>query len=163
MVAFVGPSGTGKSTLLNLLLRFHDPTGGALKLDGADLRQVRLADLRRHMALVGQDSLLLPASVADNIAYGRPDATRAEVMRAAELAGRRSSWRSFRRATTTLLAEGGGNLSGGQRQRLAIARALLTEAPFLILDEPTSALDPSTSGVSSRPSPTLKGRRRSSS
>jgi subfamily B ATP-binding cassette protein MsbA len=142
MVAFVGPSGTGKSTLLSLMLRFYDPTNGALRLDEHDFREVRLADLRSHMALVGQDNVLLPASVADNIAYGRPGATRAEIEEAAELAGAAAFVAELPEGYDTLLAEGGQNLSGGQRQRLAIARALLTEAPFLILDEPTSALDP---------------------
>ena len=142
MVAFVGPSGAGKSTLLSLMLRFYDPTEGALKLDDAEIRQVRLADLRRHLALVGQDSVLLPASVAENIGYGRPDATLAEIAEAAELAGAASFVAELPEGYDTPLAEGGQNLSGGQRQRLAIARALLTEAPFLILDEPTSALDP---------------------
>ena len=142
MVAFVGPSGTGKSTLLSLMLRFYDPTEGALRLDGIDFRQVRLADLRQHLALVGQDNVLLPVSVADNIAYGRPDATRAEIAEAAELAGAAAFVADLPEGYDTLLAEGGQNLSGGQRQRLAIARALLTEAPFLVLDEPTSALDP---------------------
>ena len=159
MVAFVGPSGTGKSTLLSLLLRFHDPTGGALKLDGADFRRIRLHDLRRHMALVGQDSPLLPASVAENISYGRPDATRAEVMEAAELAGASEFVAKLPEGYDTALAEGGGNLSGGQRQRLAIARALLTEAPFLILDEPTSALDPEHERRLVRTLEGLKGRR----
>jgi ATP-binding cassette, subfamily B, bacterial len=142
MVAFVGPSGTGKSTLLSLILRFYDPTEGALLLDGQDVRRVRLADLRAHMALVSQDSLMLPASVAENIAYGRPDATPEEIEAAAELAGAAEFVRALPEGYDTLLSEGGQNLSGGQRQRLAIARALLTEAPFLILDEPTSALDP---------------------
>lgn len=142
MVAFVGPSGTGKSTLLSLMLRFYDPTRGALRLDGIDYRTVRIADLRRHMALVGQDSIMLPASVAENIAYGRPGAGRDEIARAAEMAGAAGFIEDLPDAYDTILTEGGQNLSGGQRQRIAIARALLSEAPFLILDEPTSALDP---------------------
>ena len=142
MVAFVGPSGTGKSTLLALMLRLYDPTAGALRLDGVDLRSARLADARAHMALVAQDSLMLPASIAANIAYGRPGASRYEIERAAELAGAAAFIQDLPEGYDTILSEGGQNLSGGQRQRLAIARALLTRAPFLILDEPTSALDP---------------------
>jgi subfamily B ATP-binding cassette protein MsbA len=142
MVAFVGPSGTGKSTLLNLMLRFYDPTEGALRLDGSDFRQVRLADLRAHMALVGQESIMLPVTVAENISYGRPEATRKEIAAAAEMAGAADFIRDLPDGYDTAMAEGGQNFSGGQRQRIAIARALLTQAPFLILDEPTSALDP---------------------
>jgi subfamily B ATP-binding cassette protein MsbA len=142
MVGFVGPSGTGKSTLLALMLRLYDPTAGALRLDGVDLRSARLADSRAHMALVAQDSLMLPASITANIAYGRPGASQREIERAAELAGAASFIQDLPEGYDTILSEGGQNLSGGQRQRLAIARALLTHAPFLILDEPTSALDP---------------------
>jgi ATP-binding cassette, subfamily B, bacterial len=142
MVAFVGPSGTGKSTLLNLMLRFYDPADGALRLDGVDYRELRIADLRRHMALVGQDSPLLPLSVADNIAYGRPDATRDDIVAAAQMADAAEFIAELPAGYDSVLAEAGQNLSGGQRQRLAIARALLSNAPVLILDEPTSALDP---------------------
>ncbi|HEX8164826.1 MAG TPA: ABC transporter ATP-binding protein [Beijerinckiaceae bacterium] len=142
MVAFVGPSGAGKSTLLALMLRFYDPTSGALLLDGIDFRAARLADLRAHMALVGQDNVMLPASVRENIAYGRPGASRKEIAEAARLAGAAAFIEELSEGYDTVLAEGGQNLSGGQRQRIAIARALLAEAPFLILDEPTSALDP---------------------
>jgi ATP-binding cassette, subfamily B, bacterial len=142
MVAFVGPSGTGKSTLLSLMMRFYDPVEGALRLDGIDFRDTRVADLRRHMALVGQDSVMLPMSVAENIGYGRPDATRAQLAKAAQMAGAAEFIAGLGEGYDTLVTEGGQNLSGGQRQRIAIARALVTEAPFLILDEPTSALDP---------------------
>jgi ATP-binding cassette, subfamily B, bacterial len=142
MVAFVGPSGTGKSTLLSLMLRFYDPTRGALYLDGIDYRTITTASLRRHMALVGQDSIMLPASIAENIAYGRPEAGRDEIATAAEMAGAAEFIENLPDGYGTIVAEGGQNLSGGQRQRIAIARALLTEAPFVILDEPTSALDP---------------------
>ena len=141
MVAFVGPSGVGKSTLLNLLPRFFDPTAGALLLDGHDARQVRLRDLRRHVALVLQESVILPTTVAENIAYGRPDASLAEVIRVAELAGASRFIEEMPLGYNTPISEGGQNLSGGQRQRIAIARALLTEAPIIVLDEPTSALD----------------------
>jgi ATP-binding cassette, subfamily B, bacterial len=142
MVAFVGASGTGKSTLLNLMLRFYDPSAGLLRLDGIDIRDLRLSDLRGHMALVGQDNIILPASVAENIAYGWPSATRQEVVAAAEMADADEFVAGLAAGYDTVLAEGGQNLSGGQRQRIAIARALLSKAPFLILDEPTSALDP---------------------
>ncbi|GEO17323.1 ABC transporter ATP-binding protein [Microvirga aerophila] len=141
MVAFVGPSGTGKSTLLALLLRLYDPSEGSLRLDGTDARLARLRDVRAHMAFVSQDSLMLSASIAANIAYGCPDASRYEVEQSAELAGAAGFINELPDGYDTVLAEGGLNLSGGQRQRLAIARALLTRAPFLILDEPTSALD----------------------
>lgn len=159
MVAFVGPSGAGKSTLLGLLLRFHDPDSGALTLDGLDYRQLRLADLRRHMALVTQDSVMLPVSVADNIAYGRPDATRDEVAAAAELAGAAEFIDALPQGYDTPLLDGGQNLSGGQRQRLAIARALLAEAPFLVLDEPSSALDPEQEARLARTLAALRGSR----
>ncbi|MDQ3120055.1 MAG: ABC transporter ATP-binding protein/permease [Verrucomicrobiota bacterium] len=142
MVAFVGSSGTGKSTLLALMLRFYDPISGALRLDGVDFRELRVADLRAHMALVGQESIILPASVSQNIAYGRPGATAAQIAEAARMAGASDFIGQLPDGYDTLLAEGGQNLSGGQRQRLSIARALLTRAPFLVLDEPTSALDP---------------------
>src|SRR3954452_6167413 len=107
MVAFIGASGTGKSTLLALMLRFYDPTAGALRLDGADFRTVRIADLRAHMALVGQDSVMLPESVAANIAYGRPGATRAEIEQAAAMAGAAGFVEELPEGYDTTLAEGG--------------------------------------------------------
>lgn len=142
MVAFVGSSGVGKTTLLNLLPRFYDPVSGALKLDGHDLRQVKIRDLRRHVALVLQDSVVLPTTVAENIAYGRPDAGEGQIRHAAEMAGAASFIEKLPQKYATLISESGQNLSGGQKQRISIARALLTEAPIIIMDEPTSALDP---------------------
>jgi subfamily B ATP-binding cassette protein MsbA len=159
MVAFVGPSGTGKSTLLNLMLRFYDPTAGTLRLDGIDYRDLRISDLRQHMALVGQDNTMLPLSVAENIAYGRPNATRDDIVAAAQMADAAEFVAELSAGYDTLLAEGGQNLSGGQRQRLAIARALLSEAPILILDEPTSALDPQHEKRLVRTLQSLKGQR----
>ena len=142
MVGFVGPSGAGKSTLLQLIPRFYDTVEGSVQLDGIDVRDIARADLRRHIALVPQECLLLPATVAENIAYGRPGATMEQVRTAAELAGADDFIANLDNGYDTLLEEGGTNLSGGQRQRLSIARALLTDAPILVLDEPTSALDP---------------------
>jgi ATP-binding cassette, subfamily B, bacterial len=159
LVAFVGPSGAGKSTLLNLLPRFFDPTRGAVRLDGIDVRTVKLRDLRKHVALVLQDTMLLPVSVAENIAYGRPDSSEEEIRRAAELAGADAFIRKMPEQYATVLTEGGQNLSGGQRQRLAIARALCTEAPVIVLDEPTSALDPQNEQMITETLASLRGKR----
>ena len=159
MVAFVGPSGAGKSTLLNLLPRFYDPTDGAIRFDGHDLRQVKLKDVRAHVALVLQDSLVLPTTVHDNIAYGRPDATAADVRRAAELAGAHGFIERLPQGYQTVLSEGGQDLSGGQRQRIAIARALCSESPVVVLDEPTSALDAANEQMVTETLRGLKGKR----
>jgi ABC-type multidrug transport system fused ATPase/permease subunit len=159
MVAFVGSSGVGKSTLLNLLPRFYDPTAGAVRLDGIDARDVRLADLRRHVALVLQDSVILPTSIAENIAYGRPRATREQIRKAARMAGAVEFIEALPQGYNTLLTESGQNLSGGQRQRISIARALITQAPFIVLDEPTSALDPLHEQLITQTLAELKGRR----
>ncbi len=142
MVAFVGSSGVGKTTLLNLLPRFYDPTSGSLTLDGADIRTVKVKDLRAHVALVLQENLILPTTVAENISYGRPAASEAQIEHAAQLAGAASFIDKLPQKYETALTESGSNLSGGQRQRIGIARALLTEAPIMVFDEPTSALDP---------------------
>jgi subfamily B ATP-binding cassette protein MsbA len=141
MVAFLGSSGAGKSTLLNLLPRFYDPTNGSVALDGRDLRSLRLDDVRKHVALVPQESVLLPTTIAENIAYGKPSATRDEIHRAAKAAGAADFIEALPEGYNTPITENARNLSGGQRQRIAIARALLTDAPILVLDEPTSALD----------------------
>jgi ATP-binding cassette subfamily B protein len=159
MVAFVGSSGVGKSTLLSLLPRFYDPTGGAIKLDGQDIRRVRIKDLRRHIALVLQENVILPASVAENVAYGRPDATDEQVRHAAKLAEADEFIRVLPDGYNTQISESGSNLSGGQRQRIAIARALITQAPIMILDEPTSALDANNERAITHTLNSLKGQR----
>ena len=159
MVAFVGSSGVGKSTLLNLLPRFYDPADGALRLDDHDIRDVKLSDLRKHVALVLQESVILPTTIAENIAYGRPQATLAEIKQAAELAGANGFIEEMPDGYATKILEGGQNLSGGQRQRIAIARALLTEAPIIVLDEPTSALDPHHEQLITNTLDALKGMR----
>jgi ABC-type multidrug transport system fused ATPase/permease subunit len=142
MVAFVGSSGVGKTTLLNLLPRFYDPTSGAMRLDETDARTIKIADLRKHVALVLQEGVILPTSVSENIAYGRPDASDTQIRHAAELAGAAGFIEKLPQKYETIISESGGNLSGGQKQRISIARALLTDAPIMVLDEPTSALDP---------------------
>ncbi|MGF1632735.1 MAG: ABC transporter ATP-binding protein [Phycisphaerae bacterium] len=158
-VAFVGSSGVGKTTLLNLLPRFYDPDEGRLALDGQDLRDVKLADVRHHIALVLQENPILPATIAENIAYGRPDASDADIEQAAKLAGAHEFILNLDDAYDAMVSEQGTNLSGGQRQRIAIARALLTNAPILVLDEPTSALDATTEEQINRTLLSLKGKR----
>ena len=140
-VAIVGPSGAGKSTVFQLLMRFYDPTGGRVLVDGVDVRQVDPAKARGRMALVPQDAVVFGASVAENIRYGRADATDAEVIAAAERAAADEFIRALPSGYATKIGERGVTLSGGQRQRLAIARAILMNAPILLLDEATSALD----------------------
>jgi ATP-binding cassette subfamily B protein len=145
--------------LLNLLPRFYDPASGSITFDGIDARDIRLKDLRKHVALVLQDSVILPTTIADNIAYGCPGATRAQIAAAAQMAGAAEFIVRQPKGYDTPVAEGGANLSGGQRQRIAIARALLTESPFVILDEPTSALDPLHERVVGEALDSLKGQR----
>jgi ATP-binding cassette subfamily B protein/subfamily B ATP-binding cassette protein MsbA len=143
-VALVGPTGAGKSTLVSLIPRFFDPWEGRVLFDGVDVRQVQLASLRAQIALVLQEPFLLPLTVAENIAYGRPEASREEIVAAAVAANADEFIRHLPRGYDTVLGERGATLSGGQRQRLAIARALLKDVPVLILDEPTAALDAQT-------------------
>ncbi len=140
-VAIVGPTGAGKSTLLSLLSRLFDPSEGKVMLGGVDVRDLRLEDVRKAVAVVPQEPLLLPISVADNIAYGRPDATRAEIMAAAETAHASEFIERMPQKYDTIIGERGATLSAGQRQRIAIARAIIRDAAVLVLDEPTSALD----------------------
>jgi ATP-binding cassette, subfamily B, bacterial len=140
-IAIVGPSGAGKSTIFHLLLRFYDPRSGSITLDGMRLGDLDPADLRARIALVPQDSVMFASSVADNIRFGRPDASDAEVARAAEFAHAAAFIAALPLGMDTPVGERGVTLSGGQRQRIAIARAVLRDAPLLLLDEATSSLD----------------------
>lgn len=140
-VAFVGPSGAGKTTLIDLLLRFHDPDAGAVRIDGHDLRGVTLASLRSRIALVSQEVLLFNATVNDNLRYAKPDATRDQIEAAAKAAGAHDFIAALPEGYDTLIGERGVRVSGGERQRLSIARAFLKDAPILVLDEATAALD----------------------
>jgi subfamily B ATP-binding cassette protein MsbA len=140
-VALVGPSGGGKSTLLNLIPRFYDVTAGRLLIDGGDVREVTLESLRRQIALVTQEPFLFDDSVRANIAYARPGATPAEIEAAARAAAAHDFICDLQQGYDTPVGEAGARLSGGQRQRIAIARAFLKDAPVLLLDEATSALD----------------------
>ncbi len=140
-VAVVGPSGAGKSTLFQLIQRFYDPQSGMIRLDGVPLPAADPRDIRRHIALVPQESVIFAATAYENILYGRPDASEAEVWAAAEAANAAQFLHEMPEGIHSFLGEAGTRLSGGQRQRLAIARAVLRDAPVLLLDEATSALD----------------------
>ncbi len=146
-IAIVGSTGAGKSTLVSLVPRFFDPWEGRVTVDGHDLRDVQLKSLRDQVALVLQEPFLFPFTVHENIAYGRPDATRAEVEAAARAANAHAFIEKLPQGYDTPLGERGATLSGGERQRISIARALLKDAPILILDEPTSALDAETENL----------------
>lgn len=143
-VALLGATGAGKSTLLSLIPRFYDPNLGRVRLDGVDLREYDVDDLRRNIGIVFQESFLFSNTVADNIAFGHPRATRGQIENAARIAAAHTFITELPKGYDTVLAEGGGNLSGGQRQRLAIARAVLLEPPILLLDDPTASIDPET-------------------
>jgi len=140
-IAVIGPSGAGKTTLLNLLPRFYDPHGGAILLEGVDLRQLRVKDLRAQIALVLQEPIILPATIAENISYGRPDAKQSEIEAAARAANAEEFICRLPLHYKTRVGEEGARLSVGEKQRLSLARAFLKNAPILLMDEPTSALD----------------------
>ncbi|PZP32866.1 MAG: ABC transporter [Roseateles depolymerans] len=144
MVGLVGHSGSGKSTMVNLICRFYDVTEGAIKVDGVDLRRVKVADYRRHIGLVLQEPFLFFGTIAENIAYGKPDATRDEIVAAARAAHAHEFILRLPHGYDSLVGERGQGLSGGERQRISIARALLIDPAILILDEATSAVDTET-------------------
>ncbi len=146
-LGIVGATGAGKTTIISLLTRFYDPTGGQILLDGVDLRDYRLADLRRQFAIVLQEPVLFSVSIAENIAYAVPDASPARIVAAAQAAHAHDFIERLPKGYETPVGERGMKLSGGERQRIALARAFLKDAPILILDEPTSSVDVKTEGV----------------
>jgi ATP-binding cassette subfamily B protein len=146
-VGISGHTGSGKTTLISLLMRFYDPSSGVIRLDGVDLRDYRLDDLRRQFAIVLQDTVLFSGTIAENIAYGKPDANRSEIVEAATLANADEFIRRLPEGYDSEVGERGMRLSGGERQRIALARAFLRDAAILILDEPTSAVDVKTESL----------------
>ncbi len=147
ILALVGPSGGGKSTILNLIPRFYDPTSGSIKIDGQDLREITQDSLRAQMAIVPQETMLFGGTIRENILYGRLDASEAELIAAARAANAHDFIMTFPEQYETVVGERGTKLSGGQRQRIAIARAILKDPRILLLDEATSALDNEIGGL----------------
>ncbi|MCZ7655800.1 MAG: ATP-binding cassette domain-containing protein [Rhodocyclaceae bacterium] len=154
MIGLVGHSGSGKTTLVNLICRFYDVTEGAIRLDGADIRQLAVADYRRNIGLVLQEPFLFFGTIADNIAYGKPDATRSEIIAAARAAHAHEFILRLPQGYDSLVGERGQGLSGGERQRISIARALLIDPRILMLDEATSSVDTETEKETRRRSTT---------
>jgi subfamily B ATP-binding cassette protein MsbA len=141
VAALVGPTGVGKTTIVSLIARFYDPVKGTVKIDGTDIRRFTQKSLRQQISFVLQETILFHGPLWQNIAYGRPEATREEIVRAAELANAMEFIEKLPEGLNTIVGERGMTLSGGQRQRIAIARAIIRNSPILILDEPTSSLD----------------------
>jgi len=141
VAAFVGPTGAGKTTIMSLIPRFYEVSSGKIRIDGEDVRKFKLKSLRRQLAFVLQETLLFRAPIWQNIVYGRPSATREEVVQAAQLANAHEFIEKMPEGYETMVGERGATLSGGQRQRIGIARAIIRDAPILVLDEPTSGLD----------------------